>query len=175
MKAYSTSIFVCLLVFSSTVRLEYCVSPRLAPDTQRGLLSKWSTPQPRAMPTSSPGYASNREMDDTQPSAAFLSPPLFLHEWKEMNSAKWNVPSSLWRQRKWGLEEALGGQPITIQQWPRQSRAVRVKQKQVERRVKLLMLLSYQYGLWRVNELLDSPQSQSCAGIKCSFCKTTWQ
>ncbi len=49
------------------------MSEHLALDTQRGLLSKWSTPQPHAMPTSFPSYASNGETDDTQPSVAFLS------------------------------------------------------------------------------------------------------
>lgn len=138
-------------------------SEHLALDTQRGLLSKWSTLQPHAMPTSSPSCASNGEMDDTQPSVAFLSPPLFLCEWKEMNSAKWNIPSSLWRQRKWGPGEAFRGQPITISHWPCQSQAVWVNLKKEERRAKPLMLPSYQYGLGWVSELLndctDLPQS----------------
>lgn len=38
-------------------------SEHLALYTQRGLFSKWSTPQPHAMPTSSPSCTSNGEMD----------------------------------------------------------------------------------------------------------------
>lgn len=146
------------------------VSEHLALETERGLLSKWSTPQPHAMPTSSPSYTSNEEMDDTQPSVAFLSPPLFLYDSKEINSAKWNIPSSLWRQRKWGLEEAFRGQPITIEHWPCQSRALRVSLKKAERQVNLLMLPSYQFGLWWVSELLndcaDSPNKNKVLAVK---------
>lgn len=62
------------------------------------------------MPTSSPRYAPNVKLD-----VAFLSPPLFLYEWRQTNSPRRiqrNGPSWHWHQRRWGLEEALRGQPI---------------------------------------------------------------
>lgn len=101
------------------------VTKHLALRTQRGLLSELSTPQPHAMPTSSPSYTSNGEMDDTQPSVAFLSPPPFLYEWKEMNSVKWNIPSprasggrgnEAWRRLSEVSQSQSHGDPVTHEQ-----------------------------------------------------------
>lgn len=162
------TLFASVMYFSTDLST---VSEHLALDTQRGLLSKWSTPQPHAMPTSSPSCASNGEMDDTQRSAAFLSILYF-----SMNEKRWIQPNgtspSHWGERKWGLEETRTGQPVTIQQWPCPSQAVRDKLKQA----KLLMLPSYgvwiMMGEWVTGWICFSYFS---SGIKCSGYKTTWK
>lgn len=70
------------------------------------------TLQPPAVPTLSLRYASNVKLDGTELSGDFLSFPLFLHEWRQTNLSKWNVPSWLWQHRKLGLEAVLRGQPF---------------------------------------------------------------
>lgn len=111
--------FVCLLVFSSTSSLSN-VSVHSFQHSEWAF-GTWHTERlvpndltRSHMPCLHPLQATHPAERWMTHSAVWPSCRL-LYEWKKMNSAKWNTPpSSLWRQRKWGLEEALGGHPIKI-------------------------------------------------------------